>query len=147
MDSLPQELVDALVDILSNDRRSLCALLSTSRSLRSQGRVHFFRIVHLPKEGSVSIFLDLCAPEIPHLVEDLLVALPRTVERREGLERLLERYPLPNVRTVTLKHFRCFEIKDSVPSALLSYSLTSSTLNIEFILSLPWPMFWIVFIR
>ncbi|KAK0237106.1 hypothetical protein EDD85DRAFT_597907 [Armillaria nabsnona] len=69
--------------------------------------------------------------EIPHLVEDLLVALPCIVEHREGLERLLERYPLPNVRTLTLKHSRCFGIKDSVPSALLPYPLTSLTLNIE----------------
>ncbi|KAK0436728.1 hypothetical protein EV421DRAFT_1979719 [Armillaria borealis] len=93
MDSLPQELIDALVDILSNDCCSLCGLLSISRSLQSQARVHFFCIVHLLKEGSVLTFLDLCAPEIPHLVEDLLVALPYTVEHREGLEQLLERYP------------------------------------------------------
>ncbi len=69
--------------------------------------------------------------EIPHLVEDLLVALPYIVEHREDLERLLERYPLPNVRTLTLKHFRCFGIKDSVPSALLPYPLTSLTLKVR----------------
>ncbi|KAG7443208.1 uncharacterized protein BT62DRAFT_935165 [Guyanagaster necrorhizus] len=54
------------------------------------------------------------------------------MEHRYGLDRLLECYPLPNVRRLTIEHrIQCFSIKNDVPSALLSYPLSSLTLNIQ----------------
>ncbi|KAG7443331.1 uncharacterized protein BT62DRAFT_935271 [Guyanagaster necrorhizus] len=54
------------------------------------------------------------------------------MEHRYSLDRLLECYPLSNVRRLTIEHrIRCSSIKNDVPSALLSYPLTSLTLNIQ----------------
>ncbi len=134
MNSLPLELTDAIVDVLSDDHRSICALLSLPRCLRSRARVHSFRIVHLLSEDSVLVFNDLCqsSPGIPHLVKELHIVLPRTTEHTDRLHQLLESHPLPNVRALTLKNtFRHGNIKKEVPSAFLSYPLTSLTLDIR----------------
>ncbi|PBK80635.1 hypothetical protein ARMGADRAFT_827442 [Armillaria gallica] len=134
MNSLPLELTDAIVDVLSDDHRSICTLLSVPRCLRSRARVHSFRIVHLPSEDSVLVFNDLChsSPGIPHLVKELYVVLPRTTEHTDELHQLLESHPFPNVRALTLKNtFRHGNITKEVPSAFLSYPLASLTLDIR----------------
>ncbi|PBK71993.1 hypothetical protein ARMSODRAFT_1072879 [Armillaria solidipes] len=134
MDSLPIELADAIVDVLSDDYCSICALLSVPCCLRSRARVHSFRIVHLLSEDSVLVFYDLCqsSPGIPHLVKELHIVLPRTTEHTDELHQLLESHPLPNVRALTLKNtFRHGNIKKEVPSAFLSYSLASLTLDLR----------------
>ncbi|KAG7443269.1 uncharacterized protein BT62DRAFT_1009473 [Guyanagaster necrorhizus] len=131
MDRLPQELVDAIVDVLRNDRRSLRALLCVSRSLHSQAKVHFFRSLYLATERSVSGFHDSCirSPDIPRLVQNFFLTLWDNAGFRASLEQLLRRFPLPNVHTLNLAMYtENYDIK-KIPAALLSCPLTSLTLR------------------
>ncbi|KAK0440134.1 hypothetical protein EV421DRAFT_810747 [Armillaria borealis] len=157
MDTLPQELVDAIVDILADDRRSLCALCSVSRSLRSQARVRFLRSARLWTERSVLAFHDSCtlSPEIPNLVQNLSVTLgvlrggsnlrvpnAAAAKLRTSLEEQLLSHPLPNVQALRLELGCAYDdyISD-IPTPLLSCPLTSLTLKARFVYSSHLPDF------
>ncbi|KAK0216253.1 hypothetical protein IW262DRAFT_1464779 [Armillaria fumosa] len=146
MDTLPQELINLIVDICADDRRSLHALCSVSRSLRSQARVHFLRSVHLWSERSVVAFHDSClsSPEIPSLVQNLSVTLgvlhggsnlsvPNTAAA--SLEEPLLSHPLPNIQVLRLELGSAYDCIRDIPTALLLYPLTSLTLKARFVYS------------
>lgn len=144
MNTLSQELIDAIVDILADDRHSLRALCSVSRALRSQARVHFLRSVHLWSERSVVAFHESClsSPEIPNLVQNLSVTLgmlhggsdvriPNTATA--SLKEPLQSHPVPNIQTLRLKLGSAYDCIHDIPTALLSYPLTSLTITARFV--------------
>ncbi len=145
MDTLPQELVDAIVDILADDRCSLRTLCSASRFLRSQARVHFLRSAHFWSERSVLAFHNSCllSPEIPNLVQNLSVTLgalrglngvpSAAAELRTSIEELLLSHPLPNVKALRLELGYAYDdCTSDIPIPLLSYPLTSLILKARF---------------
>ncbi|KAK0190602.1 hypothetical protein F5146DRAFT_560704 [Armillaria mellea] len=133
---LLQELLDIIVDELSEDRESLRALHSTSRSFRCRALRHLFRSIHFRKEDCCRSFLELCtaSPDILDLVQTLGVTAStkrnayqalgnhsfpnlRSLRIDGGLDRLPE-YPLPSQVVI-----------HEIPSSLLAYPITSLTLT------------------
>lgn len=141
MASLPQELLDVIVDELSQDRESLHALHSTSRSFRHRAQSYLFQSVHLPEKRSCHSFLELCtaSPNILDLVETLEV----TVFIDRDAYQALGNHSLLNLRSLRIdggpsilpgRHLSRVNIHE-IPSSLFTYSsitsLTLASLNIK----------------
>ncbi|PBL02916.1 hypothetical protein ARMGADRAFT_1006231 [Armillaria gallica] len=141
MASLPQELLDDIVDELSKDRESLRALHSTSRSFRHRAQIHLFQSIHLPEKRSCHSFLELCtaSPNILDLVETLEVTV--FIDRDEY--QALGNHSLLNLRSLRInggpgilpgRHLSRVNIHE-IPSSLFTYSsitsLTLASLNIK----------------
>ncbi|KAK0491369.1 hypothetical protein IW261DRAFT_1437295 [Armillaria novae-zelandiae] len=137
MTTPPQELLDMIVDELSQDRASLRALHSTSQSFRYRAQRHLFRSIHLPQKRSRHSFLELCtaSPNIPDLVQILEVTVS---VNRDADQALL----LPNLRSLHINGGPSINCRHpsrlamhKIPSSLLAYSLITSLildgLNIE----------------
>ncbi|KAK0243126.1 hypothetical protein EDD85DRAFT_786084 [Armillaria nabsnona] len=141
MATLPQELLDVIVDELSQDRESLHALHSTSRSFRHRAQNHLFQSIHLPEKRSCHSFLELCtaSPNILDLVETLEV----TVFIDRDAYQALGNHSLLNLRSLRIvggpsilpgRHVSRVNIHE-IPSSLFTYSsitsLTLASLNIK----------------
>ncbi|KAK0457096.1 uncharacterized protein EV420DRAFT_539328 [Desarmillaria tabescens] len=131
MVKFPQELVDAIIDQLYQDRRALLACLSVSSFFRCRAQFHLFLSIPLAKEGDFEEFSLLCAtsPSIPNLVKTLRVTLP---ESAISLPRL------PYVHTLHLngslrvmsKDLGTFRRKFSwLPNTLTSLSIQNITFS------------------
>ncbi|KAK0499710.1 hypothetical protein EDD18DRAFT_860117 [Armillaria luteobubalina] len=133
MVSLPQELLDIIVDELGQDLESLRALHSTSPSFRDRVQSHLFRSIHLPQRDSCHSFLELCtaSPNIPDFVQALEITV--FVNRDAAYQAL----SLPNLRSLRINGGPSINPRHpsrvgihKIPSSLLAYSLiTSLTLD------------------
>ncbi|KAK0190601.1 hypothetical protein F5146DRAFT_1044902 [Armillaria mellea] len=128
---LPQELLDIIVDELSQDHDSLRALHSTARSFRQRVQSHFFRSVHLPEKHSCHSFLELCmaSPNIPDLVQTLEIIVFINCDVHQALS-------FPNLRSLRIDGVPCINHKHpsriaihEIPSSLLTYPITTLTLH------------------
>ncbi|KAG7447591.1 uncharacterized protein BT62DRAFT_783225 [Guyanagaster necrorhizus] len=102
--SLPQELLDIIVDELSQDRKSLCALHSTLRSFRCHVRGHLFRSINLTGERRFYSFLELCtaASNISDFVQSLEVTVFIDPEYQRNAFQALGNHPLPNLHALCI---------------------------------------------
>ncbi len=93
MVDFPQELVDAIIDHLIEDRLALLACLSVSSLFRCRAQFHLFPTIHLTEKRDFEEFNLLCAksPSIPDFVKILHVTLP---EFTISLPRLLRVHTL-----------------------------------------------------
>ncbi|KAK0206884.1 hypothetical protein DFS33DRAFT_627945 [Desarmillaria ectypa] len=144
MASLPQELLDIIVDELSQDLESLHALHSASQSFRSRVQGHLFRSIHLPERRRCYSFLELCTacPNILDLVEALEVTVFIDPKFQRDAFQALGNHSLPNLRSLRIdggpsilpRHPSRVKTHE-IPSTLLTYpvltSLTLDHLNIE----------------
>ncbi|PBK66863.1 hypothetical protein ARMSODRAFT_328856 [Armillaria solidipes] len=135
MASLPQELLDIIVDELSQDRESLHALHSTSRSFRHRAQSHLFRSIHLPEKRSCHSFLELCTAS-PNIL-DLVQTLEVTVFIDRDAYQALGNHSLPNLRSLRIdggpsilpgRHLSRVNMHE-IPSSLLTYPITNLTLD------------------
>ncbi|KAK0461772.1 uncharacterized protein EV420DRAFT_127413 [Desarmillaria tabescens] len=138
MDSLPQELLDVIVDKLSQDRESLCALHSVSRSFKSRVQGHLFRSIRLPDESHFHSFLELCttSPNILDLVRELQVTVSINPLSQHDASQALANRSLPNLRSLHIYGGRSINPRHpsrvnmhGIPPTLLTYPITSLTLE------------------
>ncbi|KAK0189465.1 hypothetical protein F5146DRAFT_1051143 [Armillaria mellea] len=127
----PQELVDAIIDHLIEDRLALLACLSVSTLFRCRAQFHLFPTIHLREKRDVDEFNLLCAksPSIPDLVKTLHVTLP---ESTISLPRLMQVHTLhfngsSRIAPGVLESFR--RIFSWVPNTLTSLSLQDITFS------------------
>ncbi|KAK0189475.1 hypothetical protein F5146DRAFT_1051177 [Armillaria mellea] len=126
-----QELVDAIIDHLVEDRLALLACLSVSTSFRCRAQFHLFPTIHLTDKRDFDDFNLLCAtsPSIPDLVKTLHVTLP---ESTIILPRLMQVHTLhfngsSRIAPGDLESFGT--IFSWVPSTLTSLSLQDITFS------------------
>ncbi|KAK0477094.1 hypothetical protein IW261DRAFT_306139 [Armillaria novae-zelandiae] len=131
MVDFPQELVNAFIDHLVEDRVALLTCLSVSNSFRCRAQFHLFLTIHLTEKSDFDEFNLLCAisPSIPDLVKTLHVTLP---ESTINLPRLLRVHTLHfngSLRVVPggLESFS--RIFSWVPSTLTSLSIQDITFS------------------
>ncbi|KAK0440136.1 hypothetical protein EV421DRAFT_810484 [Armillaria borealis] len=131
MVDFPQELVDAIIDHLIEDRLALLACLSVSSFFRCRAQFHLFPTIRLTEKRDFDEFNLLCAksPSIPDLVKTLHVTLP---ESTISLPRLLQVHTLhfngsSRVVPGDMKTFS--RIFSWVPSTLTSLSIQDITFS------------------
>ncbi|KAK0475267.1 hypothetical protein IW261DRAFT_515227 [Armillaria novae-zelandiae] len=96
--SLPQELIDSIIDALCDDRTALLSLNSASRSFSHRACSYLFRTISL-RTSLLPRFAELCAqsPRILSYIQDLHVSdFSREMEDALGL------LPAPHIRSVAL---------------------------------------------
>lgn len=131
MVDFPQELVDAIIDHLIEDRLALLACLSVSSLFRCRAQFHLFPTIHLTEKRDFEEFNLLCAksPSIPDLVKTLHVTLP---ESTISLPRLLQVHTLHfngSLRVVPGDLESFSRIFSWVPSTLTSLSIQDITFS------------------
>ncbi|KAK0457082.1 uncharacterized protein EV420DRAFT_1748967 [Desarmillaria tabescens] len=96
MSEIPTEIMEQIIDELSDDREALVASLSVSRAFHSRARYHLFQTVRLETESDFNQFNSLCdiSPVISSLVQSLKIFSRSTVPQ------------LPSLPNVTSLHIR-----------------------------------------
>ncbi|PBK85679.1 hypothetical protein ARMGADRAFT_1066833 [Armillaria gallica] len=96
MATLPLELIEHILDELSDDRKSLIAALSVSRAFHGRALYHLLQTVHLSKDPDFHQFLALCeiSPLVPNIVRSLKIV-------SRGKEPQLP--PLPKVTSLHIR--------------------------------------------
>ncbi|KAK0216258.1 hypothetical protein IW262DRAFT_1299494 [Armillaria fumosa] len=131
MIDFPQELVDAIIDHLIEDRLTLLTCLSVSSSFRSRAQFHLFPAIRLTEKRDFDEFNLLCAtsPLIPDLVKTLHVTLPESTICLPRLLRVHKLHFNGSLRVVPedLKSFS--RIFSWVPSTITSLSIQDITFS------------------
>ncbi|KAK0457102.1 uncharacterized protein EV420DRAFT_539738 [Desarmillaria tabescens] len=96
MSEIPTEIIEQIIDKLSDDRKALVASLSVSHVFHGRARYHLFRIVTLSMESDFHQFISLCdiSPVISSLVQSLEIRCYKTMPQ------------LPSLPNVTSLHIR-----------------------------------------
>lgn len=96
MTNVPLELIEQILDELSDDRKSLIAALSVSRAFHGRALYHLLQTVHLSKDPDFHQFLALCeiSPLVPSIVRSLKIV-------SRGKEPQLP--PLPKVTSLHIR--------------------------------------------
>ncbi|KAK0477088.1 hypothetical protein IW261DRAFT_305860 [Armillaria novae-zelandiae] len=131
MVDFPQELVDAIIDHLIEDRLALLTCLSVSNLFRCRAQFHLFPTIHLTEKSDFDEFNLLCAisPSIPDLVKTLHITLPETTI---SLPRLLQVHTLHfngSLRVVPKDLESFSRIFSWVPRTLTSLSIQDITFS------------------
>ncbi|KAK0237185.1 hypothetical protein EDD85DRAFT_836478 [Armillaria nabsnona] len=131
MVDFPQELVDAIIDHLIEDRLALLACLSVSSLFRYRAQFHLFPTIHLTEKRDFEEFSLLCtkSPSIPDFVKILHVTLP---ESTISLPRLLQVHTLHfngSLRVVPGDLESFSRIFSWVPNTLTSLSIQDITFS------------------
>lgn len=131
MIDFPQELVDAIIDHLIEDRLALLTCLFVSTSFRCRAQFHLFPTIHLTEKRDFDEFSLLCAtsPSIPDLVKTLHVTLPESIISLPSLLRVHELHFNGSLRVIPgdLKSFST--IFAWVPSTLTSLLISDVTFS------------------
>ncbi|KAK0200771.1 hypothetical protein DFS33DRAFT_1075648 [Desarmillaria ectypa] len=131
MTYFPQELVDAIIDHLNGDRRTLLACLSVSSFFRCRAQFYLFPIIRLAEKRDFEEFSLLCAksPSIPYLVKILHVTLPDSAISLPKLSHVHTLHFNGSLRVIPrdLESFR--RIFSWVPSTLTSLSIRDMTFS------------------
>ncbi|PBK69427.1 hypothetical protein ARMSODRAFT_1004177 [Armillaria solidipes] len=131
MVDFPQELVDAIIDHLIEDRLALLACLSVSSFFRCRAQFHLFPTIRLTEKRDFEEFNLLCAksPSIPDLIKTLHVTLPESTISLPRLSQVHTLHFNGSLRVVPgdLERFR--RIFSWVPSTLTSLSVQDITFS------------------
>ncbi|KAK0457101.1 uncharacterized protein EV420DRAFT_1551438 [Desarmillaria tabescens] len=96
MSQIPTEIIEHIIDELSDDREALVASLSVSRAFHTRARFYLFQTVRIETESEFHQFISLCdiSPVIPTLVQSLKMLALVSVSQ------------LPSLPNITSLHVR-----------------------------------------